>query len=400
MIHNFPDDATDDEISAALDRRAAPASTSPSSPAKRTWTDTARDLIPTAGGTIGAFAGGPLGSAIGGAAGSGYRQLAEHATELPGALADIARNWREAPAMARGFASGAASGAMDAGTQAAIQGASTIAGNAITRGATTAASSLMQSALKPGLKSAITAAKSGKVAPAVQTMLKEGINVTPGGVEKLNRIINATNDDIASALGSLPQKAMSISAKDVEGRLAGTVSKFAQQVNPADDVATITKAGQEFTAAHGPYLTLPEAQAVKTGTYARLGEKAYGEVKTAASEAQKALARGLKEEIEREAQASGLTNISALNAREGSAIVARDEVAKRVAQVANRDKGGLTWLAHSPVTFLLALGARNPAVNSFIARGLYNSAAKASGVPAEAIRWAVGAIASASQENE
>ena len=40
-----------------------------------------------------------------------------------------------------------------------------------------------------------------------------------------------------------------------------------------------------------------DAQAMKQGTYRALGDKAYGELKGASIEAQKAQARGLKEEL-------------------------------------------------------------------------------------------------------
>lgn len=255
----------------------------------------------------------------------------------------------------------------------------------------------MQSALKPGLKSTLAAVKRGAVPPVVQTLLKEGVNVTPGGIAKLNAIIGSTNDDITRALGSLPQTP-SIAPLSVAGRLSPLAQKAAQQVNPADDLATISTAGQEFLDAHGAQnLTVQGAQEMKKATYRALGEKSYGELKGTAIESQKALVRGLKEEIEREATAAGI-DIAALNATEGAAITARDAIAKRVAQVGNRDPAGLAWLAHSPVTFVMALAERSPAVKSLIARGLYQSAAKAAVVPAETIRWAMAAIAASSQE--
>lgn len=368
-------------------------------PPPRTWGDTARDLLPTAGGTIGALAGGPVGSAIGGAAGSGYRQLAEHGAELPGALADIARNWRQIPAMARGAIGGGASGALTAGTDAAVQGLSTVAGGAITNAATRVATGLMQSALKPGIKAVLGAVKSGQTPPVVQTLLREGVNVTPGGIAKLNAIISASNDDIATAISQIPS-GTGIAPLAVTSRLSPMAREAAKQVNPAGDLATISNVGQEFLESHGAQNLTPQAaQAMKKATYKALGDKSYGELKGVEIEAQKALARGLKEEVAAEAKKAGI-DLAAMNAREGAAITARDAIAKRVAQVGNRDPAGLAWLAHSPVTFVMALAERSPVVKTLLARGLYQSAAKAAGVPAETIRWAIGAIASAQQEQE
>lgn len=374
----------------------AAATPAPTAPA-RTWGDTARDLIPTAGGTIGALAGGPIGSFLGGVAGSGYRQLAEHASELPDALADIARNWREAPTMARAALRGGAAGGAQAVKEGAIQGAASIVGNAVTRGAQKVATGLMQSALKPGLRSTLNAVKGGQTPPVVQTLLKEGVNVTPGGIAKLNAIINATNAEIRGVVDGLPG---AIQPLRVTSRLGDTARKFASQVNPQADLNAISDVGENFLAAHGASAISPKAaQALKEGTYTALKEKAYGEVKTAAIEAEKALARGLKEELAREAQKSGI-NLNALNAREGAAITARDAIAHRVAMVGNRDPAGLAWLANSPVTFVMALAERSPVVKTLLARGLYQSAAKAAGVPAETLRWAIGAIASSQNDEE
>lgn len=344
------------------------------------------------------MSGGVLGSALGGAAGQGYKDLAQHISELPAALRDIAVNTEAGygGATARGFVQGAGQGALQAGGQAALQGAATGIGNAISVGAAKVAPALMQSALKPGLRATLGAIKSGDTPPVVQTLLKEGVNVTPGGIEKLNGIIGASNDAIKSALDALPS-GTAINPLKVTSRLSDTAAKFANQVNPQADLAAISDVGQNFLAAHGANdLTPQAAQALKVGTYAALKDKAYGQIGSAQIEGEKALARGLKEELANEAAKNGV-DLNALNAQEGAAITARDAIAKRVAQVGNRDPAGLAWLAHSPVTFLMAISERSPVVKSLIARGLYQSAAQASGVPAEAIRYAVGAV-SASQD--
>jgi hypothetical protein len=69
---NFPDDATDAEISAALG--AIPAANTKDAPKARTWTDVAVDTLPAAGaivgGTVGAIGGTAFGFGIGGVPGS------------------------------------------------------------------------------------------------------------------------------------------------------------------------------------------------------------------------------------------------------------------------------------------------------------------------------------------
>lgn len=354
--------------------------------------DFATDLLPTIGGTVGSFAGGPIGAAIGGAAGQGYRTLVQNAADIPDAVSDVVTNARKYPnETLQGLAEGAIGGSNKAALEGTIQGVTSGVASAIPYVARAVAPGLMQSALKPGIKSTLAAVKSGSVPPVVRTLLDEGVNVTPGGIEKLNAIIGATNADIKSAISGLTGN---ISPLRVTSRLTDTARKFANQVNPQADLQAISDVGENFLAAHGGQALAPTtAQSLKTGTYAALKDKAYGEVKGATIEAEKALARGLKEELASEAAKSGI-DLASLNAREGAAITARDAIAKRVAQVGNRDPAGLAWLAHSPVTFLMSVMERSPVVKSMLARGLWQSAAKASGMPIEALRAAAAAIAS------
>ena len=126
---------------------------------------------------------------------------------------------------------------------------------------------------------------------------------------------------------------------------------------------------------------------MKVGTYRQIG-KDYGKLSSASVEAQKALARGLKEEIE-----AAIPKIKALNAREGSLMAAQDAVAHRVAIAGNRDPAGFAWVTHTPQTFLAALMDRSPVVKSMLARGMYSSAGAAAKVSPQLIRAAVLALA-------
>lgn len=365
----------------------------PMTPRRMNIGETAANLLPTVGGTIGSLTGGTLGAVAGGMAGAGYRSIARNADQILPAMRDVASNVISQPgATWEGFKQGAQEGALDAAKQGAIQGGANVVGNAVGGAARRLAPALMQSALKPGIKTTLSAIKSGNVPPVVQTLLDEGVNVTPGGIEKLNGIIGASNQTIQDALGGLPA-GTAISPLRVVSRLSETARRFGNQVNPQGDLEAISQVGENFLGAHGAQDLAPmAAQGLKTGTYAALKSKAYGEVKGATVEAEKALARGLKEELASEAAKSGL-DISAVNAREGAAITARDAIAKRVAMVGNRDPAGLAWLAHSPVTFLMAVSERSPLAKSLLARGLYSAAARASGMPTEALRWAVGTVA-------
>jgi hypothetical protein len=84
-------------------------------------------------------------------------------------------------------------------------------------------------------------------------------------------------------------------------------------------------------------LTPLEAQNLKQGTYRVLGDKAFtGELKAAAAEGQKALARGLKEEIE-----AVFPEIKSLNAREGSLIELQNALNRFVSREANHQMTGI-----------------------------------------------------------
>ena len=141
-------------------------------------------------------------------------------------------------------------------------------------------------------------------------------------------------------------------------------------------------------------LTVPEAQAMKIGTYREIG-KNYGKQSSASVETQKALARGLKEEIE-----AAIPKIKSLNAREGEIMAAQEAVGHRVAIAGNRDPVGFAWVTHTPQTFLAALMDRSPVVKSMLARGMYNSAGAATKVSPQLIRAAVVALASGESDDE
>lgn len=354
----------------------------------------AATAAPAVGGGVGALAGaatGPVGrmaaSAVGGAAGQGYGDLIAHAKELPGAAADVVRNLVTQPAATvRGFEQGAGEGADAAAKQALTQAGAQGIGEAALAGAKGAAPWLMQSALKPGVA---VLKEYRTTAPAVvQTLLDNGVSVTEAGVAKLQRLLGATNDAIRDAVQSASG---TIQKNSVIARVLPTAAKLAQQVNPTADLQAVGDTVSEF-ANHpvfkGPTLSVPEAQAMKVGTYQQIGKK-YGQVSSAAIETQKALARGLKEDI-----AAEVPGLAGLNATDSELMAALDATGRRVALSGNKDPVGFAWVAAHPTTFLAALLDRNPAVKSLIARGLWNSAGAATQVAPDLIRAAVAAVTS------
>lgn len=97
--------------------------------------DMAASALPTVGGLVGGLAGGIGGATVGGMAGQGYGELLKHASEIPGALADVARNVVTQPrATLQGFLTGANEGMVNAGVKGASEGAGQAVGGVIGKG--------------------------------------------------------------------------------------------------------------------------------------------------------------------------------------------------------------------------------------------------------------------------
>lgn len=243
------------------------------------------------------------------------------------------------------------------------------------------ARSLMQSAMKPTLE----ALRTGKAASAIDTMLEEGVNVTKGGVEKLRSQIGELNQQIADAIASSPA---TVDKGKVASELQGTLNKFLNQVNPSADKAAIEKAWNEFLT--HPLLTgvrdmpVQLAQKLKQGTYKALGEKSYGELKGAEIEAQKTLARGLKDEI-----SAAVPEVGPLNAKESDLINALNVAQRRVLIDGNKNPASFGIL--HPETLALWLADRSPLAKSLLARMMYSGSQQ---IPATAGRVAGAGVGS------
>ncbi|HEX3161130.1 MAG TPA: hypothetical protein VHQ92_01005 [Pseudolabrys sp.] len=263
-----------------------------------------------------------------------------------------------------------------------------VAASAAAEGMNALARETMQSALKPPLK----ALETGKAGQAIDTMLDQGINVTRGGAEKLNARIEVINDAIKDYINNSPAI---IDKAAVANRLNGLVAKFQKQVTPLSDVAAIQKAYDEFInhpLLSGDTIPVQTAQAIKQGTYKALGNKSYGELKGADIEAQKGLARGLKDEI-----ASAVPAVRPLNAEESQLLNALSLVERRVLISANKNPMGLGLLTTNPVHFLGFMADRSELFKSLVARML-SSTAKA--IPEADIAGPVIGAATTQQANQ
>ena len=242
---------------------------------------------------------------------------------------------------------------------------------------TTTAEDWVKSALKPSK----IEMKTGAGKDAIDTILNtSGLYATKHGVEKLQSIIDGLNDQISSKITNSAEK---VELKNVVNKLNDAKSKFLYSVNPQADISAIETAEKQFlehplfqnNQATGFIETSPAqiteipvqlAQRMKQATYKSLGDKAYNEVGSASREAQKALARGLKEGV-----ASKVSDVAELNAKEGKLLNAQDVIESAVHRASNRDIGGLMWMIENPLAALGAFADRSPNVKIALAKALY-----------------------------
>jgi hypothetical protein len=344
--------------------------------------------LPSIGGAVGGLLGAGAGTIFG--AGVGAVPGAVGGAALGGATGESAKQLIARLSGGAAPATPLAAGGQIAG-QAALQGGAQAGGLAVGAGLRKAGPYLMEKALKP---TQTLVDEYRTTAPKiVQTLLDEGINVTQAGLSKLQRIFGETNDAISAAVAGSPAE---VSKSAVASYTPQVAAKMAQQVNPTKDLEAVSGAVEEFMQ-HPVYpgsgkIPVAAAQAMKQGTYQQIGKK-YGEVSAAGIETQKALGRGLKEEI-----AQAVPGVAALNAKDSALMAAQDAVGRRVAMAGRSDPVGFAWVAHNPTTFLAALIDRNPAIKSMLARGAYQSAATAAHVTPQALRIAIEAVASGEDE--
>jgi hypothetical protein len=221
---------------------------------------------------------------------------------------------------------------------------------------------LMRSALKPTTE----AVRTGKADRAISTLLDEGINVSPGGVEKIQSRVSNLNSEIANEIA---KSNATVSKFAVANKLSPVLDKAKRQVNPMQDVAAIQDVGMNFwdhpSLIGKSDMPVQMAQEMKQGTYRALGDKSFGELKSATIEAQKALAKGLREEI-----AAKVPAVRRLNAEESNLLNALSVSERRLMVEANKNPLGLGWLSSSPVNMAAWMADRSGLFKSLVARML------------------------------
>lgn len=229
---------------------------------------------------------------------------------------------------------------------------------------------LMQSAIKPTTADLRT----GKGQEAVRTMLEEGVNPTMQrtifgrGLDTLKEKVGNLNNQIADIIQNSKGN---VSKSSVLSYLDDLERKAMQQVNPANDLNAIQKVRDEFIShplAQGQTIPVQLAQKLKSGTYKAVGAKSYGELGSTTTEAQKQLARGLKEEI-----AIAEPSVAGINAQESSLINALNVSERRALQELNNNPMSLSLLASDPRAAVAFMADKSGAFKALLARILYRT---------------------------
>lgn len=198
-------------------------------------------------------------------------------------------------------------------------------------GAAGAASKLYESALKPS-----TTLSPAERASTVSTGLNNAIPVSESGLDKLSGLVNDLNSTVQAKIQAGAQAGATVNKYAVASRLGKTANQFATQVNPEADLNAVSRSGNEFLQNQPTQIPADVAQQIKSGTYKQLGNKAYGELDSASIEAQKALARGIKEELQKQ-----FPEIQGLNSAEGKLLDLQPILERAVGRIRNHQLIGI-----------------------------------------------------------
>lgn len=219
------------------------------------------------------------------------------------------------------------------------------------------------------LKAPVSAIETGQAARAIDTMLKEGYGLTQGSVSRAGGTIDDLGKQIKAALADAPE---TIRGGEVGTRLLDAYNRFLKQANPQDDLAAIRTAWANFKshpALEGRFSEIPVqlAHEIKQGTYKALEGK-FGELGSAATEAQKALARGLRELV-----GKAKPTLEPMLAKQGEHVNARELMAHRVAALSKIDPMSIGWMAANPLAaFGYAMEKSSP-IKAFLANAIYRN---------------------------
>ena len=241
------------------------------------------------------------------------------------------------------------------------------------------ARSLMQSAVKPSSTLPAKDVQSG-----LTIMLQEGISPTEAGMSKASRLAQKLNETTDAAIAASPEK---VNVKRVVSRLVDPYKRAMNQVNPQADMDAIEAVRKGFVSspavAGQADIPVALAQKLKSGTYTAVGEKAYGELGSASVNAQKQLARGLREEV-----IGKVPQIADTLKRESALRNVMEVAASRAAMDANKNPLSLgtsiAAIMHDPLAAAGMWANASTRVKALMAQLLYQGGRPEVALPASA----------------
>lgn len=332
VVRLFPDDATDAEISAALEGiEKQPSLMAP----KPSWSDLAVNAIPSIGGTIGGIAGGSLGAAAGG---GGAIPGAVGGAMAGGGIGEAVRQLVDRFRGVEGGPSTDYDRTIAMGKEAGLQGAAELAGAGISKAVGAGAKAVMRGYLKPSL----AGVKIDKAREIVQTAIDEALPVTAGGERRAGRLIAELNKQINGSLQGVKGK---VDLKTVADKVRAFAKAKYYKPGVADadyqaalEVADSIDRHASMELPNGARVTKVNASSANEIKQAvRPNSRAYGQQGSAPEAATRKVAGSeMRQAIEDTAKAEGITDVGAKNAREGRLIDAQDAIKRAAGREENK----------------------------------------------------------------
>lgn len=181
------------------------------------------------------------------------------------------------------------------------------------------------SALKPSMK-----LDQARRMAIIETGLNEGITPNAKGYIKLMDKIDDINTDIAKIVDDASKSGETVKTADIVAKLDDMREYYKYSIEPEPFLQAIDDMEKTFLK-RGDTIPIGDAQKIKQTTYQIL-RKQYGEMKTIGVEAQKTLARGIKETI-----VNQHPELAALNARDSALLALEDQIDKAASRIGNKD---------------------------------------------------------------
>jgi hypothetical protein len=220
---------------------------------------------------------------------------------------------------------------------------------------------LMRSALKPSGQ-----ANPAKTAAAVETMLKEGVNPTTGGVDQLKGTLSTLGKQVNE---SIAKSGATIDTTAVADAVPNALERFKNGPLANQAVEDLGKVQTTFiehpNVSGAKEIPVQVAQDMKQGYQRAVGDKGYGELKSPTTEGEKQIARALREQI-----AEKVPAVTAPLQREQAVINALKMAERRAAVDANKNPIGLGIL--NPAYLPIWLWDRSTLGKALTARSLYS----------------------------